>query len=221
LAADYAEYFIARYFEWALRQVDDEAESFQRIGLVQDRVARSTITYLRALERHHRKAVMVAMIKRFHPQGLALSGQTLTPDENALLEEKDRAVFEIGLRTEKFHHRGLSAARFRTAFTARATQIGAFADNAKTGAKLELEVGSCRIRTVVAYNSDPVYNQVLLSSEGGYLYDGISVLSWLGVSGQSAWHLAERGSEEVAAEQMVKALELFVTATPTLLPAMP
>jgi hypothetical protein len=213
-----ADWFEIRYYRWGLDQaLRDSREGFPRLRLVNGAVATANYRYLAGLGDDEREALIRAMAKRFHPRAVELEGESMLQAEERLLDRKDTAIWTMGNLSRPIGTRGARAGGIRKGIRAVSARIGERLEESKSSERFEQRSAGWSVRTVVVYSSNPSYIQFVLGANEKYLRDGISILSWLGVAGQSAWDLAFEGQEANTSASMVRAATYFLDAAQGLL----
>jgi hypothetical protein len=202
-----------RYYRWAFDEaIRDTREGFPRLRLVTGAVAVKNYRYLSDLGEQQRETLARAMVKRFHPRAVELTGEGLAPVEHRALAEKDATLWGMEDPPRPTGSRRARAAPLRRKIRGASQRIGKTLEESRSGERFELQVSGWTVRTVVNYSSKPSYIQFVVGGDGQVLRDGIAVLSWLGVAGQSVWDLAESGDEADTAAAMIRAATYFLDA---------
>jgi hypothetical protein len=210
-----ADWFAVRYYRWALDDALRGAqEDFPGIRLVVGALAIKNYHYLSSLKDQEREAVIRAMVKRFHSRAIDLTGESLSPAEQLLLTRKDLSIRSM---PDVARPEGVRAKYIRRHLRDASSRLGKQLEMSPAGERFELQTSGWTVRTIVVYSANPSYVQFVVDEVGNYLQDGISVLSWLGVAGQSTWDLAAEGEEAATAVSIVDAADVFLKAAPDLL----
>ena len=179
-------------------------------------------THLQRLSPIERVEVLEALTKRFHPRAMAITGDTLSARQTALLEKKERAVREIRLpleaaadSTQKTAR--MSSSRLRTLAKRELAPLGELVPMTSRVSRYENRIGSWTVHTIVSIGSPCYYLQYIRADAATSLQEGISVLAWLGVAGQTTWDLARAGDEKETIGSIAKASFHFLRAAPELL----
>ncbi len=212
--------FAVRYYQWALLDSREEMEAgfpfVRRLG------NESTMTYLSVMDRldeDKRELLLVAFAKRFHPQAVELLDDSLTREEETLLEWADAQRFEMicaelvpPLRISSRKLENLLKSELRERF-------GQKIPFRKTGPRMflfESGHGPWVVTTRFECGRHRDYYHHIDSGEIS-LGTSLSIESWMGISAVTGWTHGPASSEENIAETMVDAVQRFLDHVPALL----
>lgn len=218
--------FAVRYYQWALGDARREvSEAFRLVRSIKDALAMRSLAYLERLLPIEQIELLTALIKRFHPRAVELTGERLTAREEGLMKTKDDAILllqlpmeaELGPLSPNKRPR-MSRSRFATLLKKQmADLLGTPPAAVKQAGMFRTGIGDWTLSTIVTYGSPPVYTQNIRVAERWSLQEAISVLSWLGIAGQTSWDLARAGDEAETARSIRNCCAHFLEAVRGLL----
>src|SRR5438105_596524 len=97
-------------FRWALRDFQREiSHGYPFLGYISYGLVFRLLAWFEALSPKERGSVATALVKRFHPRAVELTGESLTPEEAAWLQECRRQIRlptsrELALREAEISH---------------------------------------------------------------------------------------------------------------------
>lgn len=207
--------FCLRFYDWAL--ADALAESLRGFPLL--RLVGNSLG-MRFLEDVHGRTpgtiepLCRGLVKLFHPRAVQLSGDRLTQSEAKEVEALRRGDVSSGRRVV------LKKSELRRALDDQLKKLFPEADVYWMRGLCDVSVpmGGWSLRTTIDMGGGYSlfsYRQSLQISEAVVLAEGISILNWCGISGQTDWEFGEN-CDEIAHEFRV-VCEHFVSAAPILL----
>ena len=184
-----------------------------------------TLEYYRTRSAIDRVEMLTALVKRFHVPALEVANERLTPRELQLIANWNVAMrqpssFEISRATAISSTPRPKMKQRRFASLARKQlepMLGKPEVGSKTTSRYRVSLDGWTISTWVNYGSPPYLLHHIRFADGRSLRENISLLAWLGISGQTTWELAEDGDEPDVASAIGDICTHFLTAVPKLL----
>lgn len=198
------EEFAVRYYRWALEDARREvSEGFRLVRSIKDALAMRTVAYLERLSLIEQIELLSALIKRFHPRAVELTSERMSLREEGLMKAKDDAILSLHLPIEAelgpfSPNKRPRMSRSRFATLLKKEMVDLFGEPPPADKKagfFRTPIGDWTFSTSVSYGSPPLYLQSIRATERWYLQEYVSVLSWLGIAGQTSWDLARAGDE--------------------------
>jgi hypothetical protein len=195
--------FAVRYYQWALKEARNEwVNDFGRLRSLSGAFAQEAVLMFDSLEKGEQWDVFQALVKKFHPLALTASGEFMTDHEEKLFQwalewrrrssPQERAPGRKPMKRRLF----VSATRKRLAQVL-GTSHEIF--NSQTD-YYQTPVDSWSLGTFVDFGKPLSYHHNVTVKSGEQLGAFISVLSWLGIAGQTSFDLVTEGEEDAAAE---------------------
>lgn len=222
-----------RYYRWALGDFRREIqEDFPFLRRIKGRASLRLLAAMEPLRREEQIRFSVALVKRFHPQALEVTGEYSTIEENELIrgyvdsilvptrkeQEIDRQIQEGSLRLEvnKKELADLIKAELQPI-------LGSPSEVWGPGEWWYVTpIANWSVRTSVnvagksGYQLD-YHHRVGIVAPPRYLVQWTSVLSWLGISSQTIWDLLTKSDASEAARTLALLCSHFIQAVPGLL----
>jgi hypothetical protein len=214
---EHAKYeFLVRFYHWSLSEWDAEIQSgFARLKKVGVDAAERFLAVLQTRPVDVIRPTTVALIKRAQPDALPLVGESLTPQDRALLADIDtrRRLLPLKPRIRQ----GLPVARRRKAATEVRSHLGQLGKLHQLGGlewMYETPLSSWTVQTFIDFGGsrgDLCYGHQLLAGGATVTYREFSFLGWLGIS-NTKWRIADEAGAEKAALQIVDLSDVFMRA---------
>jgi hypothetical protein len=207
--------FGLKFYDWAL--ADALAESlrgFPLLHLVGNSLGMRFLEYVHGRTLGTIEPLCRGLVKLFHPRAVQLSGDRLTQSEAKEVEALRRGEVSSG------HRAILKKSELRRALDDQLKQIfpGAEVYWMRGLCDVSVPIEGWSLRTTIDMGGGYSlfsYRQSLQISEALVLAEGISILNWCGIAGQTDWEFGEN-CDEIAHEFRV-VCEHFVSAAPMLL----
>ncbi len=171
------------------------------------------------LDEDERKRLLVAFVKRFHPQAIELLGNGLTREEEALLEWADALRSEMDFSDPppplRISNRKLETL-LKSELRERFGQQTAFKKMGPRMFLFESRYGPWVIRTWFDCGRHRDYSHRIVSGEI-LLATSLSIQAWMGISAVTGWAYGLAKSEANIAKTMVDAVQRFLDHAPALL----
>jgi hypothetical protein len=225
-----SEEFARRYYLWSLGDARREIrEDFRLLRSVIASTSQRYLRHLECLESEEQEEAMVALVKRFHPTGMRLAGDVLSEREHEVLanirevmrtplpDEVVSTVAELQKKaTSRPSTKKLAIVANRVLEHSCGTQIGELKG---AGRIYRIAVGRWTLTTSIGLGSRPMYfHRIHLESTPPFLLqDGIALLGWLGMAGQTDWDQLRSGFEEDAITAISSLCSHFLGAAQGLL----
>jgi hypothetical protein len=212
--------FAARYYLWARadarREVDD---NFPRVRGVKGKMALRAVSFFDALTLAERHECVGALVRRFHPEGMAECGESMTTeDQNWVKQWLAAAQSECVLEGLRRGRARLGVFR-RVVVQQLSSILGAeFKNHSSTTGAFHTRIGRWTLVTTVGFGAKPFYSQHIWAGPRAALGSATgSLLARLGLTGQTTWDLLGAGDEEEAAVTLTSDCAVYLRALPELL----
>jgi hypothetical protein len=213
---------VVRLYRWALRQWEGEIQSgFAILEKVRGNAAVKALGLFRSLPHDERVTLARAMTKRFHKEACDLLRDPLTVDEARLLGWADTTRI-----TSASHQRPtrLTKSLRRSVIEQLHDALGFLGAPESLSGRSEwlyvAQFGGWRIVTLVAAADrfgDCSYSHTIESMGGTPIARYLSLLSWLGISSETKWRVADEGHAAEASTAIAMLCRYFLDAAPLLL----
>jgi len=213
--------FAGRYHQWKFRDARRELDQdFPLLRTVRNPSVYRFLEMTEPMPKEERWQLMKALVKRFHNAGLAHVPETITPADQHLIKrylEYDFGDIAPGVRAKLHFVRGRGQKHLRTqgenlnlatvdrtgiqrAIIARLKGICGETLGQYSGADayFQKRIGSWTMRTEFGTRSrfrHIDYSHRLISPGGMIVAQGMSLLQWLGIAGETTWQL--QGESEI------------------------
>jgi len=226
--------FEERLYRWSLAEWRREInEGYPLLRRLKYSTARHVVLMMESFSKEHRWQMARALVKRFSPEGVHHCDEEFTEEDRRYiqmyLDMMEKAIWIeasqrpiIALHPEPCLDK-LKRKPFRKLLVQRLTPIlGADYDHEGGLGWMAYEtmVGPWKVRTSIDTGGryhQLCYDHWILISERERLYEGASLLRWLGISSQTMWQELDNSEAEWAAESLVKIVKHFMDAVPKLL----
>lgn len=195
-------------------------QEFPLIGRIKGALAERTVRYFNSIDYAEREAIGVGLVKRFHKRGAELEGM---PSSQSEIEFSERFVQAITTPKRPSEAPSVDRKKLLQALRLRLDPLMG-SKGERFGARewrYEVNIGPWMLATYIDVGGR--YDQLTYFHRLGTLDVPdlgvlISVLSWLGISGQTSWDgITDAGITE-AADALYCVCEHFLSAAPALLP---
>jgi hypothetical protein len=219
--------FAIAYLKWALQDAKKQSASgFPLLALLRDGLAREYVRFWAALSEERRDIFVSGMVKRFHKRAMELTGMTMSPEENRLIEQHLNSP-------RKSNNPQLEEDFYRPRPTRQDLRklkviVKRFVDQ-ETGGACELwapghvvfhrTVGQWRVSTSITVHTKIYlsYDHSIHDCQATALKEHISVTNWLGIGGQTTWMLMRPDELEASAQSALVIANYFLDAVPGIL----
>lgn len=212
--------FAVRYYRWALDDARREVEKdFPRIRGVKGKMAFRALTFLESLSQKQRHAAARALVRRFHSEGMAGSGESMTVEDDDWVS-KWLAAARIESLLEFQPRDRPSRSLFRKAVLQQLGPIlsSEFQKHSSTTGVFRTQIGPWTLVTTVGFGARPFYFQHVWMGPRATLGPVTgSLLARLGITGQTTWDLLGAGNEEEAAFALASDCTAYLQTLPELL----
>lgn len=220
--------FAVRYYLWAKEEFKLEIErDFPLLRRIPDISAKTCLKLMDGMSMSEKHFFGATMVKRFH-RGATLSGESLNPEEHEL-EKMYRSALLAYAREDHWRRQGKErplvvgrqklAAKLKTVLR----PIFDFEEPAVKGAPVWFysnEICGFNVRTCIdlpGREHSIGYTHSIGTSPRDILCECISVLSWLGLLGQTAFDPITEPELEATARLVMELSQHFLAAAPKLL----
>ena len=220
--------FAQRYYFWALAEFRAEVDSGFHLLRCMDCHASSTcLRVMSDLDMGNRRMMADALVKRFHGHALSMIGETVSPQERALLRRYYDAIAEGGagestLTTGMSESPVLSPRRLSKALMSALEPLLGNQWEPRGGGlwRAKTPIGSNLLCTYIDVGGRfhrLSYWHEITCNQGRIICQSASVLAWLGLSAQTKFRPVSEGSVERTLSVMVEICARFVGVAPSLL----
>jgi len=225
--------FGERFYRWALEDWNREInENFPFLRSIS--TAQNELKVIESLSKEQRKVMTVALVKRFTKKDvLELCGDEFSDYEKKLVEwylktwwdeeEHESLMTPPGGWPPEAGEIKLKRRKLRDHIITNLTPILGKRDE-NWGIELVWRyctvIGPWQVMTYIDVGGQGhqlTYEHSISVSETAQLIEGISVLSWLGIAGQTMWRGIHDADTEPTAEALAKIIAHFMNAVPKLL----
>ncbi len=220
--------FAVRLYHWAIHDSREEMEAgFPFVRRLGNEHAETYLSVMSRLDKRKRRHLLVAFVKRFHPQAVELLDDGMTQEEEALLEWADAQRGELRsvalVPVLCISNRKLETL-LKTELRVRFGQQIPFRKMGPRMFLFELKHGPWIVTTRFECGRHREYYHYIDSYEaygpnvrGLGIADLLSIESWMGISSTTDWTQGPANSEEEIAKTMVDAVQRFLDYAPALL----
>ena len=225
--SDLRDQFGLRYYEWALGDSAREvAEGFPLLRLVEDNQAARILEVLESLPGDELGMLSRALVKRFHARRLASLGLGISARGRAVLESsyairrtdearRNTPPGNVSLKIDRARLRTLIRQSMHPLFGKPAGRVSA------SVWWYSVQVNGWQLKTWIDTGSQYFqlsYSHTIDGFDAKHeLLGHASILSWLGISGQTNWQFINDETAPIAADSLVKLCSHFASAAPGLL----
>jgi len=223
--------FLINYFRWACAEFDREVDDdFLLLRTVNHPLNRIFLDYVEGRPSGTVRVLGRGLVKRFHKRAVELSGAVLTEEEADALAEwdpiRDRRIVRLPIGARDgltIPGKGpISEAWTREILSERLTKVcGPGAQWDPHQWRYERTVDACRVRTNIdmsGQRAELTYSHSLdRGDRPSTLREGIALLSWLGLCGETTWRVWEESDVMPVANGLVACCERFVGGLPKML----
>jgi hypothetical protein len=212
--------FLVRFYRWSKEFSGEErGRGFPLIGQITSPNAAIFLDFARSLGKSELVSFCNALLKRFHPRAVELTGELPTLEELALLNRYSLARNSSALKFQ-IASPGIARAQFRKLLrTKLATILGSPVDGADKQEtwKYQKPLGDWQLESTIDTGGRKVlgYEHSIRAREHVFLHSQISVLSWMGISSQTDW--VWQTEDGKIAEAFEEVSRVFLAAAPALL----
>lgn len=217
------------FYHWALRDARREAvEDFRLVRQVRNASVLIFLDMMARLPKGQRVGIAELLVKRIHHQAAEAAAEGLTPDETRLIEDwvqerGDRIAREGFLKGQELSHGKPFKADRRRLATLVKELLTPFCGpsnswSGKNDWRYQKPFGVWSLETFVDVGGrvhQLSYGHSLTLNQGVVL-EHVSLLSWLGISGQTHWNLVTEADERAAADSLESICRHFTEVAPTL-----
>mgnify|MGYP003576008508 CR=1 FL=1 len=233
-------HFENRYLRWALREVDRELQAnFASLCSFRYGLALRYLQFLAEIPENERRGAALALVKwRLYRQrrsaGSLEAWQELEDQVSGVADSYSRAIVRVSnqewerreLRLSKPHlfryPRKLLKESIKQRMTARFGMPAQ--DEQPSSWRYETQFGKVLLVTTLDVGSrtqDLTYRHEVFVSPNDSLKGSVSLLSWLGISGQTEWSLIKTDEIEMVSESVEQLCSRFHDALPSLIADLP
>lgn len=227
--------FAVRYYRWAHREFQQEVlNDFPWLKRLDIRAARTCLRQMAHYSLAEKKCFASALVKRFHPQAVKLLGDSISSSESRMIGEYTNSIVLMldpavdDFAEERLPPESISAVGPRemkrvlkkslAAVLGQEREVGGGTwkyVSSKSHAEIQtwLDVGGS--------NHQACYHHTVVYSGRILLLDHVSVLSWLGLSGQTCWCSLDKVKAGTTAYLVRDLCAHFLNATAALLDELP
>jgi hypothetical protein len=230
------EVFAGRYYPWAGSEFEREiAEGFPNLGLFNAGESRTVLDFMRGLDTLSRLELARGLLKRFHPEGVKILGETVSDVEKSLVAQLDdfrliknaKSMVDSGIKlANKAKLRKTMLAKFKSEFGAQCSELELVGLDPELDFHME-----CRgwvLKTHFEFNGkhrqlqywhDIISPTVIKPNRvpAMTLDQFISINGWLGVCSQTQWEYITQEDIELACNAAIKFCGRFFGIAPRLL----
>jgi len=230
--------FALKFYRWALEDAQREFSSgFPFLSRLKSSTAVDFLTFAERLSPSERDVLQVCMVKRFHEEGAFLAGDKLSPEEGKLIErflkrnvecsgslgpvmvlshsEAKRAK-ELASESKKYEiERGKLRAVLKEKLGPAVVGHMETREKTSTEWRYSTSVGKWQVHTAVDTGARVFqlsYSQMVSLRPDARLIEHASILSWLGIAGQTYWNLLTDADVPEAAELLTDLSAHFIGA---------
>jgi hypothetical protein len=220
--------FAVRFYRWSVETtIREVSEGFPLVGLVNGQLARSVIDYFYSIRDADKMSAARRLVKRSHPRGAELCGESMTDAEKGWYEAYRLKVSELSsaylneivLPSRKRANKRALRAAVKAVLPAICGDI-VQRDSASLWVHARA-IGTWTVLTEVDLGGSPIqlsYHHYIARStnDADRLGGLISLLVWMGIS-MTEWDLVSESEESSAAQALGRICEHFMNAVPSLL----
>ncbi len=227
------EEFAVRYYRWASGDFRREIqEDFPFLRRIKGRASLRLMAAMKSLQREEQMRFSTALVKRFHPQALAITGEYLTAEENELVQRYVDSIL-VPTKEEQEIDRRIQAGTLCLKLNKKelATLINRelqmiLGSPSKVRGSREwwylASIGDWNVHTNVNVAGRHLYqldyhHRIGTVDHSCYLAQWATFLSWLGVSSQTTWDLLTESDTPEAVETLALLCSHFMQAVLDLL----
>jgi hypothetical protein len=211
--------FAIRYYRWAVQDTRAEMEAgFPLISRLGTESAEFYLSLMSRLDSSDRDLLMSAFLKSYHQEAVSLLGEEITADEEDMLGWANRQRGEMfgalsppRIRSRKLRSMLKSELQQRLSPPPESTMVG---PKPKIY-RFMSTVGPWVVQTWLDCRLWPNYSHFIYG-KGRPLAGGLSIESWMGISGVTSWPNGPKSAAEIVTP-MADAIERFIKAAPSLL----
>jgi hypothetical protein len=226
------EEFAVRYYLWAGEETRKEVEQgFPLLRRMDTGMCRRYLRRMAQLSTEAQHAFAALLVKRFHPLALKLLGDTLSSEEIAeITRYADVTAVEFDPLEEAFFQRQsegdpstkLNRRRFKKVVKEYLIPVLGREDKWGGGGtwRYKTPIENLCVETYLdtgGTHHQLCYSHAIIFSGYQTLIEQTSVLSWLGLSGQTSWRQLDDSKAEATARLLAELCDHFFKAIPNLL----
>jgi len=227
------EVFAMRYYRWALGDFHREIqEGFPLLRRIKGRSSLRLLAAMEPLQRDEQMRFSTALVKRFHPQAMTITGEGLTAEEDELLQRYVDSIL-VPAKEEREIDRQVQAGTLRLSLNKkefvtlinRELQMVLGSPSQVQGSRelwYATRIGNWNVQTNINVSGRYLYqldyhHRIGTTDHSCYLAQWATFLSWLGVSSQTTWDLLTQSDVPEAVETLALLCSHFMQAAPRLL----
>jgi hypothetical protein len=214
--------FLVRFYRWAKESSEEEYNAgFPSLSRIKNLSVLRFLNFVATLDETESTLLRSALLKRFHQRAVELLDDFPSAYEEAILKRYSLAP-EVSPSQISPSARGLRKGDFREIVLKKLNPLLGDPIDSPTDRETwsyQTGVGCWVLSTTVDTGGrrNVGYAHSIRARESVYLHEGISILSWMGISSQTDWmHLSQAETPE-AAECLKNVCQHFSIAVPKLL----
>jgi hypothetical protein len=187
--------FAVRFYRWALQDFALEVEQgFPLISSIKGRTSAMFIEIWNSLSTEEREILQVALVKRFHPKGCALTGELMTEREQRMVE-RYLSLTSQWLADDTWVQRPaktLSGSKCAAGIKRELKKVLGtphFWKGEPNDPQYSTHIGPLVVLTHVRARQPPGYFHRIIATGHVYIREGTSIFGWLGIGARPAWDL--------------------------------